>query len=294
MREAFLAKTYRPATLETIAQANTICADYARQGYDLTLRQVYYQFVARGLSENTDRAYKRLGSILNDARLTGDLDWSYIVDRTRGLAGTAHAVSPQQVLEDLALGYDLDKWVGQDYRLEVWVEKEALAGIVSRTAEGVDIDYFSCRGYVSQSAMYSAATRLAWYARQGQTPIVLHLGDHDPSGIDMSRDIRDRLHLLAPNAGPFEVVRIALNMDQIEALQPPPNPTKMTDSRAADYVAEYGYESWELDALEPAYLDRLIQEHVAEYIDQDLYDERSDEEESDRARLRAFAAGWDE
>ncbi len=296
MRERFIVKDFKPATLAVIAAANEICVDYAAQGYDLTLRQVYYQFVARDLLANTARNYKRLGSIISDARLAGLLDWRYIVDRTRGIVGPIHSVSPQDDLESLADAYLVDKWAQQSHRIEIWVEKEALAGIVSRTTDGLDLDYFSCRGYVSQSAMYRAGRRLAGYEANGQQPIVLHLGDHDPSGIDMTRDIRERLLMFAGGSGlnhGIEVIRIALTMEQIEELNPPPNPTKLTDARAQSYIAEYGTDSWELDALEPSYLDQLIKENVSHYLDEDLYQEAIEEENDAKEKLRQVAEEWD-
>ncbi|KKL45349.1 hypothetical protein LCGC14_2356530, partial [marine sediment metagenome] len=113
-----------------VGYANEICADYAAQGYDLTLRQLYYQFVSRGLLPNTDRSYSNLGTTTNRARLAGLLDWDYIVDRTRNLQSVAHWDSPASLIDACAEQFTLDKWTDQPYRIEVWVEKEALAGVI--------------------------------------------------------------------------------------------------------------------------------------------------------------------
>ena len=93
-------------------------------------------------------------------------------------------------------------------------------------AERLRVPYFACRGYVSQSESFAAGVRFADHFRRRQTPIVFHLGDHDPSGIDMTRDNADRLHLFAGQR--VEVRRLALNMEQIEEFNPPPNPAKET------------------------------------------------------------------
>jgi hypothetical protein len=139
------------------------------------------------------------------------------------------------------------------------------------------------------------------YIRGGhERVVVLHLGDHDPSGLDMSRDIRERLQLFASghlgwtDAQRIEVRRIALNFDQVEEYDPPPNPAKLTDSRGAGYVAEHGYESWELDALEPRVLAGLIDEAIADVVDMDLLEERRGDQERERERLQAVSDQWDE
>ena len=229
MKETFLAKRFRQASLDTIATANDICAEYRAQGYNLTLRQLYYQFVARGLLANSDRNYKALGSTINDARLAGLMDWSYLEDRTRNVSGNfAGYNDPGQFLDSVADRYVEVLWEGQTYRPEVWVEKEALADVVARATAVDRVPYFSCRGYVSQSEMYAAAKRFERRRDSGLLPVVIHLGDHDPSGIDMTRDITDRLALMS--WGHVPVLRIALNMDQVREYNPPPNPAKITDS----------------------------------------------------------------
>lgn len=281
------------AALETVGAAHAICTEYAAQGYDLTLRQLYYQFVARALIPNNQRSYKRLGDIVNRARLAGFLDWSFIVDRTRNLQSVSHWADPTEIIEACADSFRLDKWEDQPARVEVWVEKEALAGVVQKVADQWDCPWFSCRGYVSQSELWGASRRMERYFRAGaEEVIVLHLGDHDPSGIDMTRDIQDRLELFG--VGAVEVKRIALNMDQIEQYGPPPNPTKLTDSRSDGYIHRFGMESWELDALDPATLDKLISDNIQPWIDESLYQGRLDEEQRHRDLLEAASDRWDE
>lgn len=281
-RQAYIEKRFGKASTELIEVANSIIEEYALDGYDLTVRQLYYQFVARGLIENTARSYKRLGTIINDGRLAGLVDWEAIVDRTRNLESRPHWDSPESIVRVCADSYARDKWNGQPYRVEVWIEKEALAGVLENCCPPLDVDYFSCRGYVSQSEQWRAAMRLRSYSAGGQQPYIIHLGDHDPSGIDMTRDIADRLRTFGCNA---EVDRIALNMDQVEEFQPPPNPAKMTDSRFQTYADEHGRESWELDALEPRMLARIITEKVLSLRDQALWDAAVDREEKEKRVL---------
>jgi len=293
MIEPFIEKRFRGASLETIQRAIDICADYQRQGFNLTLRQLYYQFVARGLLANNDRNYKNLGGLVNDARLAGLMDWNFIQDRTRNVHGNfAGYRDPGHFIGSVANSYIEALWQGQHYRPEVWVEKEALADVVGQATADTRTPYFSCRGYVSQSEMYSAAKRFEERRDRGLTPIVIHLGDHDPSGIDMTRDIRERLTLMS--WGSVEVRRIALNMDQIEEYNPPPNPAKVTDSRAEDYIRRFGSSSWELDALEPAMLVGLIQQTIAEYIDGPRWDDAVAHEQANEDRLRELSSRYDD
>lgn len=278
---AYIDKKFASRTLDLIDKCNQVIGQYSRQGYDLTLRQLYYQMVARDLfpedrrwrwtgarwvkdpngTKNAQPNYKWLGSIITDARLAGLVDWQAIVDRMRNLQGVTHWASPWDIMDVAYRSYALDKWLKQPNRVEVWVEKDALSSVIARACRPLDVDYFSCRGYVSISEMWRAAQRLAGYIEDNDQEVtILHLGDHDPSGMDMTRDIGKRLDLLSGHL--ISIRRIALNEDQIQRYNPPPNPTKLTDARAGGYIAKYGYDSWELDALEPSVIVAAIEDAV--------------------------------
>ncbi len=294
MRQQFIAWDPRGDTLDIVDQANTICEDYAAQGYDLTLRQLYYQFVARDLIPNTQQSYKRLGSIIDQGRLAGLIDWAYIVDRTRNVYRTdGDDTSPAEALARSAQDYARQLWADQPCHVEVWVEKEALAGVIERAAQETGVHYFSCRGYVSQSEMYSAGMRFQRLAvRDGKDNHIVHLGDHDPSGIDMTRDIIDRLTMFTGAQYAPEVHRVALNMDQVQQYGPPPNFAKVTDSRFEDYQRLYGDSSWELDALDPATLHDLIVDEVLTLRDAELWDEAHAQQETERDQLQEVSDRW--
>jgi hypothetical protein len=288
---------FQRATLDVIEQAEAICRQYAAAGDDLTLRQLYYQFVARGLLANTQKNYKRLQSIVSDARLAGLIDWYHIVDRTRNLSSPWADDSPASAIELAANGYRLNRWVGQPTYMEVWVEKDALSGIVSRAADAYDVPWFACRGNVSQSEMWSAGRRLIDQCTEHDRSkiLILHLGDHDPNGIDMTRDITDRLtEFMEDDAELLEVRRIALNIDQVRALNPPPNPVKLTDSRAAGYISRFGSECWELDALDPPTLRGLITREIEAEVNMGIRRDVLDQEERERELLTAASDRWPE
>ena len=287
---AYIERRFTPESMRLIEIANQIIQEYRDAGFDLTLRQLYYQFVARDHLENSERSYKRLGGLVNDGRMAGLIDWRAIVDRTRNVVFQSHWDSPQDILASCANSFAVDKWEGQPYRVEVWIEKEALAGVLQSVCPELDVPYFSCRGYVSQSEQWRAAMRMRGYKNAGQNPYIIHLGDHDPSGIDMTRDIRVRLKTFGCDV---EVNRIALNMPQIEEHQPPPNPAKTVDPRFANYSARYGDESWELDALNPQLLARLVSDAVLAVRDEKIWEEREAEEEEHRAILQTISEEYD-
>jgi hypothetical protein len=280
----YVPKRFNGSSVVIITQANSIIEEYAKQGFILTLRQLYYQFVSRDLIENTQKAYKRLGSIVNDARLAGLISWQAIEDRTRHVKSWQSWESPADAVRDTLNCYQIDKWENQPYRPEVWIEKEALAGVFDRVCMKLDISYFCCRGYNSQSEMWRSSMRFSESLRVGQEPVVLHFGDHDPSGIDMTKDIMNRLDIFVGD-GLLQVDRLALNMNQVKKFKPPPNPAKITDSRYKVYVREFGTSSWELDALEPKVLSKLVEKSVLAFRDEDLWNEKLEEEAADVKRL---------
>ena len=274
---SFINKGFSKASRQVIFQANSIINEYLKAGLRLTLRQLYYQFVARGYLPNQQREYNRLGVIINEARLAGLVDWTAIEDRGRNLMKSPHWDGPAQIIRSAAYSYKIDLWKDQDNRVEVWIEKQALEGVIESICRKLRVPYFSCKGYVSQSEMWDAGyNRLREYLDDGQTPVILHFGDHDPSGIDMTRDIEDRLSLFLGE--PVDVRRLALNYNQVEQYNPPPNPAKVTDSRYVGYQIKHGDESWELDALDPHVLVDLISENVDDLKDPDLWDEALERE----------------
>lgn len=297
---AYKEKNFRADKLELVKMVNSVVAEYAEQGYSLTLRQVYYQMVARDIIENNLRSYKNLGELVSSARLAGLVDWNAIEDRTRNLRARSKWDDPQQIISAVAGQYHVDYWEDQDNYVEVWVEKDALVGIVGQVCDELDVPYFSCRGYTSQSELWGAARRLKSRSdRWGQHTVLLHLGDHDPSGIDMSRDIVERLGMFGASGVEFH--RLALNMGQVSAYEPPPNPAKLTDSRASGYIRAHGHSCWELDALEPSVISELISESVIAYRDEGAFQAAREREAHDKAQLgklrdayERLEARWDD
>lgn len=280
---------FQSDTLNDIKIMNEIVEEYIAQGFRLTVRQLYYQMVARGNIPNTERSYKRITGIVNDARIAGLMDWDAIEDRTREFIKRSRWESGNEILHSVAKQFHMDQWKGQIHRVFVIVEKEALAGVLEGVCRKLDMPLLAARGYPSGTVLREfAISDLREALDQQQQPVILHLGDHDPSGIDMSRDLTERLYMFTDDTD-IEFERIALNMDQIQSQKPPPNPAKSTDSRFKDYRRKFGDASWELDALSPDYLAKLVRRHTQAYIAQDVWDERAAEIEGVKKRLTEVA-----
>jgi len=282
----------RANAIALVSHAENIINQYEAKGYTLTLRQLYYQFVARDIIENSERSYKNLGNLITKARLAGLISWEAIEDRNRKHNDFWYDEDEANPIKLLPHYIRFDQWARQDVYVEVWVEKEALGNVISRACEPLLVPHMSCKGYLSASEAWRAGRRFKQKIAEGKICKMIHLGDHDPSGLDMTRDNSDRLELFSESYG-VEVTRIALNMDQVDEYSPPPNPTKLTDSRAKEYLKEFGKTSWELDALEPRVLESLIKDEVEQYIDFNIWDEVKEEEKEKQDLLRKLYTNWD-
>lgn len=317
--ETFIPKSFNPKHRAIIDRANSIMKRYASQGYDLSLRQLYYQFIAHysdlfpgngpGGSPNTEQNYKMLGNVISDARLAGELDWDTLVDRGRETVENLHFNNPADRIEAAARNYLIPLWEGQPCHVEVMVEKQALEGVLEPVCRRLDVPFTANKGYSSSSAMYQCGKRLEEKLDEGKRVKIIYLGDHDPSGLDMSRDVEDRLKLFSTfgdwdesdktvydsgryDEDQFEVIRIALNMDQVRRYAPPPNPTKLTDSRAGGYVRRFGMECWELDALDPETLAGLVRDEVNSHLDLEVWDARREKWQNEKNELLTMAADY--
>lgn len=287
-------KNFSKANASLVAYMNALIRSYQEEGYVLTVRQLYYQLVARDMIANTLQEYKRIAGIINDAKLAGLLDWDAIEDRTREFVVQPHWSSGAEIVRAVANQYNQDRWVNQGVRVFVVIEKEALVGVLSRTCREWDVPILAARGYPSGTVLRDfAETHLLPAHRANQGVVILHLGDHDPSGIDMTRDLQERLELFTYGVV-SDVHRIGLTMEQIEELSPPENPAKATDSRFESYREQFGESSWELDALSPAYLNELVTEHIKDNLDAESWDEIQAEVDSVRDRLDDVATRFEQ
>lgn len=273
---------------DTVSNVKQIISEY---GYALTLRQIFYRLVSDYGLRNNKTTYTGLSKQLVKAREQGDIQVNAIEDRSRGIISSNDVDSgdPLQFLEDqidelkeIASSYSMSMWEPQDYYIEVWVEKDALSQVISRISRKYCVLTAPSRGYSSFSYIYDAVKRFQreGYGKKG---LVLHFSDHDPSGLDMTRDLQSRLRSYGADV---EVKRIGLTYEQVQQYKLSPNPTKNADPRSKEYVEQYGNECWELDALPPDVLQQLVEDNIQEYIDQDKWDEREQEIEDNQELIQ--------
>jgi len=331
-----------PANRQRLAQINQIVNEYRRQGYVLTLRQLYYQLVSRDIIPNRVEEYKKLSKILTEGRMAGMVDWDAIEDRLRQVEVPSSWTSPHDIMKSVVNSWAMPLQQGQENYIEVWVEKDALSGVLSRVTRPYHIPIMVNRGYSSVSAIYDSYRRFARELKAGKKVIILYMGDFDPSGVDMIRDVYDRpLEMLLAHAvhiadgydpdsmyedlyykwygdpraitngddnedyamdgeffdpykayilDRFKVEPIALTRDQIEEHEPPPNPAKITDPRAGDFISKYGEHSWEVDALLPEVLDAILREAIESRIDMGKYEAMTELQEEHRETLKKLKA----
>jgi len=282
----FVPKDFRNSSLELIDFMNDLIESYQDQGYVLTVRQLYYQLVARDVISNDLNSYKRVAAMINDAKLAGLIDWDAIEDRTRDFIIRTRWKSATQILNATISNFHMDMWADQNHQVYVVVEKEALVGVLERTCRDLDVPLLAARGYPSSSVLYDFAQTHIVSKPMHKSHIIIHLGDHDPSGLDMTRDLEERVRLLSHGESYLKIKRVALNYDQIEELRPPKNPAKDTDSRFKEYRKIYGESSWELDALSPEFLNNLVTSNVRKYIDQDAWDAHTNKIRAVKLKLR--------
>ena len=274
---------------EIIPVVNEILDQYS---FALTIRQIYYRLISDpyNLFSNTRSMYNSLDRMLVRAREVGEIDGERIEDRTRQtIGGDLGWENPDSYLDKVLeyikscwQKYNKEMWASQQFKLEVWIEKDALASVISETTSPFRVLVFPSRGYSSYTKIKEALDRLKHY--RDKQIIILHLADHDPSGFDMTKDLINRFKKYGDDS--IEIKRIGLNYDQVEKFNLRPNPVKIADPRALSYIGRYGEECWELDALPPNELQSIVEKEIKNYIDQKAWDAKLEEIEEEREEIR--------
>jgi len=253
-----------------------IAEEYQSQSIKQTLRGYYYDLVTEGLIPNAIEIYKRIGKLVNDLRYCGYIDWDAMEDRARSQEMHSEWDDVPGLIESAAQAYRLPRWKDQEYYIELFTEKDTMYSRLQPITDKYHIRFCINRGYSSSSVYYGLSKRVMDKISEGKRVIILYVGDHDPSGLDMIRDLRERLteflqngdHQYPPN---FQVIPVALTKKQIEEYNLPPNPAKLSDSRAKKYIEEHGEISWEADAMKPQVMRAIVEAEIEYYIDMDKY-----------------------
>jgi hypothetical protein len=259
--------------------------EVVEQDKPMTVRQVFYRLVSAGVIAKTEPEYKRtVVRLLSDMRRQRDIPFGWIADNTRWMRKPVTYSSAEQALRQTAKFYRRSVWDSQDAYVEIWCEKDALAGVIYAVTEVWDVPLMVTRGYPSLTFLYGAAETIA---AVGKPAWIYYLGDYDPSGLDIARTVERGLREFAPDAD-IRFERVAVTAEQIEALRLPTRPTKRTDSRSRNFHGE----SVELDAIPPAQLREMVEGYIGRHVDRDRLDALELAENSERVLLARMASDW--
>jgi hypothetical protein len=272
---------FKKSNLDQIAIVNEIIELYLPKNLILTLRQLFYQLVIRNVIVNSEKAYRNLGNTVKKARNAGLTDWDGIEDRGRLPHYQTQFKNAQALINAAIRQYRLPRWAGQDWYCELWTEKDALSNILAVMAKQYHITMMVDKGFGSTSSLHDAADRFIAH-KDAKHKAILYLGDFDPSGEDMVRDLRRRMKFYGANV---EVRKIALTFDQVKQYNLVPNPVKKKDSRSRSFIEKYGESSWEVDALPPDVLHQLVEDAILKVLDMDKYNEVIEREDADKELL---------
>ena len=286
---AMSAKVNRPRptkrrTRSEIDQIRDQIRDILSDENPMTVRQVFYRMVSRpdALIDKTEREYKQtIGRLLVLMRRDGTIPYHWIADNTRWMRKPRSYSSLHQALDNTVRTYRRDLWDNQDVYVEIWTEKDAIAGVLLEETREWDVPLMVSRGFSSISFLHSAAETIA---EQQKPAFLYYFGDHDPSGIHIDRAIERNLRELAPDAD-FEFERVAVTPSQIEDWQLPTRPTKPTDSRAKGFVGD----SVEVDAIPPRELRRLVRDCITRHVNQRRLTALRKTEALERQSLQTYA-----
>jgi len=289
MKEQFIDWSPLPKSIKRLQKIESITDKFESMGFRLSLRQLYYQLLSRKLIENEPREYKNLGSLISKARLAGLMDWDIIEDRGRQPHKHAEWDNIHSIVETAIESYRLPRWSDQRIYIELWCEKDALSSILKPITDELHVTLMVNKGYSLSSAMYEASKRFidAADAMDVESPcILLYLGDFDPSGEDMVRDIRARLSTFGAIV---YVQKLALTQEQIDRYDLPTNNAKRKDSRASEFIKRHGKYSYEVDALRPDVLQSIVRNGIRENMDWNKYTAWIKREKRDSKLLIDFA-----
>jgi hypothetical protein len=247
-----------------------------------TVRQVFYQCSVRGLVDKTEAGYDKVQRMIGELREAGEMPWDWIVDHTRLQRKPATYADPAEAIASVAKFYRKALWRNANAYVEVWIEKDALSGVVYPITESYDVPLMSARGYSSKTFLRSSAQHITAINRPSH---IYHLGDHDPSGVDAGQKIEATLRRYAPEAA-IHFKRLAVNPDQIKDWNLPSRPTKTTDTRAK----KFGHEtSVELDAVHPDKLRELVENAILGHLPASEIEVLKIAEESEKSFLTKWA-----
>ena len=268
---------------ELLAQVQKIIEEYDSS---LSLRQIYYRLVAAQIMSNLQKNYRKLSRLCVIGRDEGLLNEDSFVDRLREIQVPSMWANLNEYMETVRDAYRKNYWLDQPCYLEIWSEKDALRGIMAPVADKYGVPLLIVRGQVSRTAIYEAYER--YKANEDKECLLYYFGDHDPSGLCIYRSLVERLGNF--NGGlPIKFQRAGLTPEQIKTYRLPQDPAKKSDPNYKKFVAEYGDNVVELDALPPEVLKDLIEDCVVSCIDEDKWEASEAIEQQENEQLQELS-----
>jgi 5S rRNA maturation endonuclease (ribonuclease M5) len=276
---------YQPKTLKLIGLVRKLITKY--KGRKLTLRQIFYQLVAKRIIPNNLRAYKNLSYLIAKARKNEDLPWDVMRNHTRFIIKENSWPNYKDFTKKIEKIYRKSKLANQRNYIEIWIEKDSLREWFEPITKEFDIPLIICRGYPSITTLYEASKRL----KEIQKPIhILYFGDFDPSGEDIFRAIKERLIKdFKINPKKLHIKKVALTLKDVKQYKLPPAPTKATDSRSRKFIKKFGNFAVELEALPVRVLEQKIKRSIKSLLNWKQFQKDLKKEKQEAKKLRKLA-----
>lgn len=254
----------------------------------VTIRQLFYGLIGRQVIDKTEATYSKLCEVLNRARRAGMVPWEAIRDDGPSLHVPRGFASPDEfllVLRYSAQQYRRDRQAGQDRYIEVWCEAAGMVPQLRRVTEPYGVAVATSGGFDSVTAKYDAACR---FIDRDVPTLVLHVGDHDPSGCSIIDSAAEDITAFCDDTDPgiVEFRRLAVTPAQIEDLALPTAPPKAGDRRGEQMT-----DTVQAEAIPPAVLADIVSHAITSLIDLDAYEQLLDIEAGERAELIAQVGG---
>ncbi len=266
---------------DRMLELRTALRDILAADQPQTVRQVFYQMVSRRLVDKTENEYDgTVGRLLGEMREAGELPWDWIVDNTRWRRQPVLFNSPEEALRGLAEGYRRDPWKDAESHVEIWCEKDALAGVIARETEPYGVSLMVAKGYTSKTFAYEAAQEIEG---RDKPVYIYHLGDSDPSGVDAARDLEEKLRRYTDAEVHFE--RVAVLDEHIIRWNLPLRPNKPGDPRTKKFA---GAGSVELDAIPARELRKIVMDCIELHVEKDLFERVQLQQEKERQFFRTL------
>ena len=275
-------------SLQLLEQVKEIIGEY---NFPLTLRQIYYQLVAKQIIPNQQKYYMKLSRLCVIGRDEGILSEDAFADRLRQVDKPSSWLDLSDFLKTVKESYRKDKWQDQDAYIEIWTEKDALRSVLTQITHPYDVSLLVVRGQVSRTAIYESYERFDEKLNEDKDCYLYYAGDFDPSGLSIYHSLVDRLKKYGAASDHINFKRIALTPEQIDKYKLPSDPGKQTDPNYKRFVLEYGDRVVELDSLPPAVLRSIVKDCITQHINNGVLIQAQKTELKERSRLQEFLTG---